>query len=228
MKVTHRILGAVAVGILGSSGQLQAQSFNFQGTTEGCFYVGSTPCTPAASGPGLSLDFLTFVASAFNVNTAGTFAGIGAAATPDAPAGNFNNLGSFALGTDDASYEETHFLLDVIFTVPSTVSPHSLFSAALEGSVQNNTYGGVDIHFAPSTQSYAFDSGGWTDTFVLKVNDVSLTPGDSPVALTGNIHVTSTPEPGTTALFATGLAGLIPVVRLRRRKAQAAQAAQVS
>ncbi|MEP6495577.1 MAG: hypothetical protein ABJF01_23020 [bacterium] len=222
MKFTHRILGAAAVGILGSGASLHAQSWNFQGSTEGCFYVGSTPCTPAASGSGLTLDFLTFVASQFNVNTAGTFAGIGAAATPDGPSGNVNNLGSFALGTSDASYEDTHFLLDVIFTVPSLISPHSLFSAALEGVVQNNTYGGVDLRFLPSTQSYAFDSGGWTDTFVLKVNDVSLTPGDSPVALTGNIHVTSTPEPGTTALFATGLAGLIPVVRMRRRKQQQA------
>ena len=46
---------------------------------------------------------------------------------------------------------------------------------------------------------------------MLSVNDISLTPGASPVSLTGDIEVTSltaTPEPATTALLATGLAGL--------------------
>jgi hypothetical protein len=41
-------------------------------------------------------------------------------------------------------------------------------------------------------------------------------------AITGHIDIVSvSPEPGTVALFATGLVGLIPVVRYRRRKEQA-------
>ena len=50
-------------------------------------------------------------------------------------------------------------------------------------------------------------------------------------ALTGYIEVTSltaTPEPATTALLATGFAGLIPVVRMRRRKTITANAPPIA
>jgi len=99
-----------------------------------------------------------------------------------------------------------------------------LFSAAVKGSVTATGGGGVRINFDPAKQVFDFASGQEVGQFELTVNNVSLTPGAAPVALTGDIqvsNVTSTPEPGTTALLATGLFGLVPVVRSRRKKSVA-------
>lgn len=212
MKVTHRVLGLVAAGIVGASSQLGAQQINFQGASLGCFYQGSSvlPCTT-------SLYFLQYVGSTFDVTTLNGKASVGSNATPNAPGGNVNNLGSFALQAQDADYDNGHFLLDVFFSAPIS-GPNQLFTASLDGSVNRNADGGVNITFSPSTHTYAFFYDDVVGTFDLTVNDVSVSPTGSPVALTGKINVTATPEPGTTALFATGLAGLVPAFRMRRRK----------
>lgn len=213
MKAAHRVLGLVVAGLVATSGQLEAQQINFQGTSLGCFYQGNfvLPCTS-------SLYFLQYVGSTFDVTTLNGKASIGSAATPNAPGGNVDNLGSFALQAQDADYDNGHFLLDVFFAAPIS-GPNQVFSASLDGAVNRAADGGVNITFAPSTKSYLFlGDGGWVGTFDLTVNDVSVTPTGMPVALTGKINVTATPEPGTTALFATGLAGLVPAFRMRRRK----------
>lgn len=215
MKVVHRALGLVAAGLFGVTGTLQAQEIQFQGSTKGCLYASwESGCTPSASS---SLLFLSFVNSTFDVTTVDWQAGIGSSSgTP-----NINNLGSFAVTGDPATYNGAHFLLDVVFSLPTITSSPSVFSAAVRGSVRAVANGLVKIQFDPGFQSFDFEGDGQKGTFMLSVNDVSLTPGASAAALTGDIEVTSltsTPEPATTALLATGLAGLIPVVRMRRRK----------
>lgn len=216
MKVTH-VLGLVAVGLFGISGTSQAQEIQFQGSTKGCLYASwESGCIPSASS---SLLFLTFVNSTFDVTTADWNAGIGSAAGSP----NVNNLGSFAVSGDPASYNGSHFLLDVVFSLPTITSTPSFFTAAVRGTVSATATGLVKILFDPGYQAFDFVTPTESGTFMLSVNNASLTPGASPVALTGDVEVTSltaTPEPATTALLATGLAGLVPVVRLRRRKKQ--------
>jgi hypothetical protein len=215
MRVIRSTLALAALALLALAGASEAQEIQFQGSTKGCFFAASElSCTPASSS---TLTYLSYLGSSFDVTTVDGLAGIGAAAgTP-----NVNNLGSFSVTGDAAAYTGSHFLLDVVFALPTITSSPSLFSAALKGSVQSYANGLVKIMFDPSSQVFDFTSGDNVGSFVLNVNDVSMTPGTSPMALSGDIevtNVTATPEPGTTALLATGLFGLIPMVRNRRKK----------
>jgi hypothetical protein len=219
MRATRRILALTGFALFGIAGTSQAQVVQFQGSTTGCFYTSSeSSCVPGASS---TLYYLNYVGSTFNVNsdTYG-FASIGA--SPNSP--NVDNLGSFSLGGTAANYNGSSFLLNVVFSLPTITSSPSLFSAAVKGSVTAVAGGGVKINFDPSTQIFDFTSGEEAGQFELSVNNVSFTPGTSPVSLTGDIqvsNVTATPEPATTALLATGLFGLIPMVRNRRKKSVA-------
>jgi hypothetical protein len=218
MRATRRMLALTAFALLGVAGTSHAQEIQFQGSTKGCFYASwETGCAPASSS---TLMYLSYTSSTFDVTTVDGLAGIGAA--PGAP--NVNNLGSFTVGGDPASYTGSHFLLDVVFALPTITSSPSLFTASVKGSVASYANGLVKINFDPGSQVFDFANGDETGSFVLSVNNVSMTPGTSPMSLSGDIevtNVTATPEPGTTALLATGLFGLVPVVRSRRKKSVA-------
>jgi hypothetical protein len=221
MKVTNRILGLAAVGLFGLSSSARAQDINFVGYTQGCFYGPfDATCAPSNSS---TLTYLQYVASTFNVTSYEGEAGIGAnAGTP-----NIDNLGSFKVTGDPASYNGSHFLLNVVFSLPTIISAPSTFQAAVRGSVIADAHGSVKIAFDPYSQVFDFrttdaSNNNYVGDFTLNIQPtIALTPGAAPAALTGDIvvnNVTATPEPGTTALFATGLVGLVPVFRLRRRK----------
>ena len=214
MKNTFRVVAALAAGLAGLTNPLHAQEINFKGSTMGCFYAASASgCAPGATA---SQFFLTFIGSTFDVTTVNGMAGIGAA--PGTP--NFNNLGSFAVTGDAASYTGAHFWLDVVFSTPTITSASSVFTAALRGSITANANGGVGIRFDPGSQVFDYTSGNQAGNFTLWVNNVSITPG-STVALTGDIErgltMTATPEPSSLVLMATGFAGFAVFVRKRRR-----------
>ena len=150
MKVTHRVFGLVAAGLFGISGTVQAQEIQFQGSTNGCLYASwESGCTPSASS---SLLFLTYLNSTFDVTTADWNAGIGS--SPGSP--NVNNLGSFSVTGNPASYNGSHFLLDVVFALPTITSSPSFFTAAVRGSVNALGNGLVKIQFDPGYQSFDF------------------------------------------------------------------------
>jgi hypothetical protein len=215
MKNTYRVVAAMAAGLAGLTSPLHAQEINFQGSAQGCLYAAwETGCTPSGSSSEL---FLTYLGSTFHVGTVDGMAGIGSA--PGSP--NVNNLGSFFLTGDPSSYTGSHFLLDVVFSTPTILNSPSVFRSALRGSVTANANGLVGIKFDSGSQVYDYTSGDQTGNFTLSVNNVSLTPGSTPVALTGEIDrgltITATPEPSSMVLMATGFAGLVGFARKRRR-----------
>lgn len=215
MKFSHPLLVLALAGTFGTSSQLYAQKVHYQGMTAGCFYTTDT-CTPGSND---TAGGLTYTQGFFDAWTSTSgFLGLGSGANLA------NNLGSFMLGSTPFDYSSTNFLLQVIFTLPTVTPSNIVYSASLLGDVETLADGGVNIHFDNRPQIFSFKGPDYDGTFTMNVADVNLTPGagQAGVPVTAFIKTTVTPEPGTTALFATGLAGLIPMVRLRRRKNNAA------
>lgn len=199
-------VSAVAVASPASA----AETF-FQGSTDGCFGVACSAASTATTGG------LTFRDSTFSGTTASGFLGIGASVgTP-----NLNNLGSFTLTGDPATYTGTTFELLVFFTQPAGTSPSSRrISSLLTGTVMADATGGIFVDFDNNAQNFTFNGG----SFTFSVNDVSLLAGQS-APITGTIIAQSAvPEPGTWAMMLMGF-GAIGLGMRRRGQGKMLQAA---
>jgi hypothetical protein len=207
------------VGLVAMTSRASAQSIEFAGTTAGCFYT-TTVCNPTGGDQVMYLKYVTGQFDQYTSNPGG-IAVLGSGGLTG------SNLGYFQLGRTSDVYTGEQFLLKIMFSSPLLTGPNAVYTAAVVGTVTNAgvTGGGVNIQFGPA-QTFAFDGPNYTGSFTMKVGDVSVSPGTLesgggvPVAafITTNITgVTATPEPGTTALLATGLIGLVPLARRRRR-----------
>lgn len=205
MKFSPRVWGVLAAGLVGAGGQLGAQQVAFAGSTYGCFYTSpATTCAPTSSATDF---FLTFTQGTFNALTSPNgLLSLGGAT---------NNLGTMSLGGSPAKYTGK-FLLEVMFALPTLTSSNAVYTAAIYGNVYNTAFGGVNIIFQ-GPQTFAFNGPTYTGTFDLTVNNIDMNPR-SPQVISGFITTSVAPEPGTTALLATGLVSLLPMARIKRRK----------
>jgi len=209
------IAGAAVAAMAGGAASAQTVLTGF---TNGCFGSGCSPETTQAPAQDLLAGSgLTYNNSTFSVTSAGGVAAIGSTGMTT-PAANVDNLGSWLLSGAPFIYTGSSFTLRVSFTAPPGTTPTSaLFTSTLMGSVISTDNGGLFIDFDNTPKSFTFTGG----TFALTVNDVSMTPGATPVGETGTLLaitpvVTSVPEPETYALFLAGL-GAVGFMARRRK-----------
>src|SRR6266480_6407314 len=112
-KAAGKLSGLAAVAIFVAFAS-PAHAVEFIGFTDGCFGPACAPVSNSASTPVSLLPGLTYLNSTFDVTTSGGFVSIGNA--PGNP--NVDNLGSFTLTGDPATYTGNHFNLLVSFTAP--------------------------------------------------------------------------------------------------------------
>jgi hypothetical protein len=204
------LLSLTALAALALASPAAAQQTQVTGTTTGCFTFGCVPTSSATLGG------LTFTGTTFSDLTSSTgFLGLG---------GAVNNLGLYTLlNSPTFDYTGQLFSLNVAFSAPATVPGSNTFNALLEGEVNPNGSGGVQVSFF--THDFAFnfaDANSPTNVLQLHINDIAINPDQTNYG-SGNIHVaTGLAVPGPLAG-----AGLVPLfgwlgmVAWRRRRQSA-------
>jgi hypothetical protein len=210
MRILRNVVGVLVGGAL-AAGSAGAQ-INY--TTQGFF-----------SGPGTTASGVTCTTAAatlascagggFTLLFTGT-AGINLANNTITSLGTFNLTGT---GNVTVPAGAINFTLNVNQTTPS--SGLGVFVGAITGTV--NTTGGTNfssliwtpnqfVTIGSTTYQMIYDNVGPAANIGLGI-PINNTRGISALVTTP----TGVPEPGTVALMATGLAGLLPIVVRRRR-----------
>jgi opacity protein-like surface antigen len=180
------LLAAATLAAL--AGPALAQQTQITATTTGCFTFGCVPTTSATLGGltfngGVTINDLT---------SSGGFLGLG---------GAVNNLGSYTLQNSPTfDYTNQLFSLNVAFSAPATIPGSNTFNALLEGEVNPNGAGGVQITFFNHDFAFNFsDANSPTNVLQLHINDIAVNPDQTNFG-SGNIRVaTGLPVPAPTA-----------------------------
>lgn len=196
------LIGAAALA-LGFAAAPAEAAILFTGSTAGCFGPSCSTFTTTAN----DVPNLYFNTGSFSGSTDDTLA---------------VNLGSFNLATGTHNYTGDSFTLEVLFTLPSGVTPNgssSVFAATVNGQVKTGNNGDVFIDFDNTAHNYSWAGG----TFTLAVEDVSKFSVGHSNSITGEITVTSVsavPEPATWAMMLLGFSG-VGFLAYRRRSGAA-------
>jgi hypothetical protein len=192
------LLAATALTALALTAPAQAAQTQVTGTVTGCFNFGCVPSSSATLG-GLSFQGVTIN----DLTSSGGFLGLGGASAT-------NSLGIYQLQNSPTfDYQNKLFSLNVAFTAPATVPGDHTFTALLQGEVNPNGAGGVQINFLNHDFAFNFsDANSPTNVLQLHVNDIALNPDQINFG-SGYIQVaTGLPVPAPTA----GVGATLPLL----------------
>lgn len=225
MRVTHRALSVLAIGMIGfgSTAQAQVNFFTtgyFTGTQSGA-------CTPSVP---MGASFASCATTNFSLqffgNTYNNVEGGIDYGHFDLTANSNNaplDFGPLGASPSDLMF---HLVIHETGPTPATFETMGLIVGSIHVGPPGNTQSTLFWDPLPQTfdigsahYSFIFDNSGLAANagylIPLDQTHLGMGPGSS-ATFKGN--VTTTPEPGTVALFATGLAGLLPIVIRRKRK----------